>query len=73
MVVVQMEYHVAKDVLWVNPWPKLKGRAEYLSDAQHYATQQTGVSGDDVFTTKFLDTVSSSMLSYPGIYIYTHG
>ncbi|KAB5589641.1 hypothetical protein CTheo_6914 [Ceratobasidium theobromae] len=63
---LSLEYRVTRDVLWVNPWPELEGQAAYLSDAQHYATQLTGVSGDDVFTQKFLDTVFYRMSANRG-------
>lgn len=58
-VVSQMEFHVLKDILCVNPWPELEAREEYLSGAEHYATRLTGISGDDVFSQRFFNTVSS--------------
>ena len=58
-VVLQMEFHVLKDILCVNPWPELEAREEYLLSAEHYVTRLTGVSGDDVFSQKFFNTVSS--------------
>ncbi|KAG9082133.1 hypothetical protein FRC06_005203 [Ceratobasidium sp. 370] len=52
-----MQYHVLGNIACTNPWPDPERRTAYLSDAQTYATMLTGVSGDDVFTPKFLNTV----------------
>lgn len=58
-VVSQTEFHVLKDILCVNPWPELDAREDYLLRAQQYATGLTGVSGDNVFSQRFLNTVST--------------
>jgi hypothetical protein len=73
MVMPRMEFHVLRDILWVNPWPELGARTEYLSAAQRYAIELTGVPDDEdsLFTTKFLDTVSASMHSYSETCTYT--
>lgn len=52
-----MEYHVLKDVLFVNPWPELEGRQKYLLDARGYASGLTGVHSEEAFSQKFFDTV----------------
>ncbi|KAF8593169.1 hypothetical protein BDV93DRAFT_612324 [Ceratobasidium sp. AG-I] len=56
-VISQMEFHVLKDVLWVNPWPERSVRQGYLLDAQQYASGLTGVIGSDVFSVELLSTV----------------
>lgn len=66
-VVLQMEYHVLKDVLCISPWPELEERQQYLLDAQQYATGLTSVDGDEVYSQKFLDTVSLRINSYSRI------
>lgn len=65
-VMAYMEFHVLKDVVCINPWPEPEGRESYLSDAEHYATEHTDVSGDDVFSTQFLDTVFYRMSANRG-------
>lgn len=60
-VVSQMEYHVLKDIIFVHPWPGQEERERYLWEAQRYASALTGVTGDEVFSPKFSDTVSSSV------------
>jgi hypothetical protein len=58
-VMPQMEFHILKDTVCLNPWPKPEERESYLLDAQRYVTKLTEVSGDDVFSTKFLKTMST--------------
>jgi hypothetical protein len=60
-VMPQMQYHVLCDVLWVNPWPELEERAMFLSDVQRYAANLTKITTDEVFTPKFLDTMSADI------------
>ncbi|KAF8606748.1 hypothetical protein BDV93DRAFT_553224 [Ceratobasidium sp. AG-I] len=56
-VISQMEYHFLKNVLFVDPWPTPEVRQIRLLEAQQYATGLTRVSGDEVFSQRFLDTV----------------
>lgn len=51
-----MEYHIYKDVVCVNPWPE--DREVFLLDAKNYSMELTGITEPDVFTPKFMDTVS---------------
>ncbi|KAG8732071.1 hypothetical protein FRC10_001257, partial [Ceratobasidium sp. 414] len=50
-----MEYSVLKDIICDNPWPE--DRDAFLRAAQEYATNVTGISGADVYTHRFLDTI----------------
>ncbi|KAG9078576.1 hypothetical protein FS749_009388 [Ceratobasidium sp. UAMH 11750] len=64
MVMAPMEYHVFKDIVCKNPWPE--DREEFLEAAEKYATNVTGISGPDVFTESFLDTVFYKMSANRG-------
>jgi hypothetical protein len=58
-VMPQMEFHVLKNLVCVNPWPELEDRESFLSDAERYATRLTNVAGNNVFTERFFNTVSA--------------
>ncbi|KAG8731262.1 hypothetical protein FRC10_001915 [Ceratobasidium sp. 414] len=55
LVMSPMEYHVLKDIVCINPWPE--DREAFLLAAEKYSADLTGISGPDIFTQRFLDTV----------------
>ncbi|KAG9080622.1 hypothetical protein FRC06_006337, partial [Ceratobasidium sp. 370] len=60
-VIMQMEFHVLKDIVTRTPWPTVIERDRYMRDAEMYAMSQTGVYGNQVFTLGLSDTVFSRM------------
>ncbi|KAG9091243.1 hypothetical protein FRC06_000649 [Ceratobasidium sp. 370] len=59
MVMAPTEYHLFKDIICNNPWPE--DCEAFLQAAEKYATNITGISGPDIFTKSFLDTVFYKM------------
>ncbi|KAG9080275.1 hypothetical protein FRC06_006842, partial [Ceratobasidium sp. 370] len=64
MAIGPMEYHVLKDLICTNPWPE--DRDLLLLAAQDYSTDMTGVSGPEVFTPRYWDTVYYRMSANRG-------
>ncbi|KAF8595896.1 hypothetical protein BDV93DRAFT_514595 [Ceratobasidium sp. AG-I] len=64
VVIGPMEYHVYKDIVCVNPWPE--DREVFLLDAKNYSIELTGITGPNVFTPKFMDTVFYRMSANRG-------
>ncbi|KAG8728155.1 hypothetical protein FRC10_005254, partial [Ceratobasidium sp. 414] len=64
MVMGPTEYHLFKDIICENPWPE--DREVFLQAAENYATNITGISGADVFTESFLDTIFYKMSANRG-------
>ncbi|KAG8777228.1 hypothetical protein FRC12_000490 [Ceratobasidium sp. 428] len=50
-----MEYHVHKDIVFLNPWPE--DRDVFLESAKEYAIDMTGICDPEVYTPIFMDTV----------------
>ncbi|KAG9118505.1 hypothetical protein FRC07_006949 [Ceratobasidium sp. 392] len=59
-----MEYHVSRDLLFINPWPQDCNTV--LEDAKDYTTKITGIDSGDVFTWRFMETVYSKMPANQG-------
>ncbi|KAG9077150.1 hypothetical protein FRC06_009075, partial [Ceratobasidium sp. 370] len=64
MVMAPTEYHLFKDIICDNPWPE--DHEVFLQAAEKYATNITGISGPDIFTESFLDTVFYKMSANRG-------
>ncbi|KAG8732209.1 hypothetical protein FRC10_001158 [Ceratobasidium sp. 414] len=64
MVMGPTEYHLFKDIICENPWPE--DQEVFLQAAENYVTNITGISGADVFTESFLDTIFDKMSANRG-------